>query len=322
MFEKRVVAACVAVFVQLTAAGAGAQDWRAHVLFHAPLDGSAAFDGKGRRIEGRATKRVIFCESVFSGAKALDASRGDSMIRFPVKGHINLMRGTIMLWIKPVAWPAVKPGWIPFLDLAHSKGCMRLMRGHPGAQHVANTNLYLYFHSGKWELLSGPYDGWHNGKWTHIAVTWEFSKSDILRGTLYANGVPQRNFRHNHGKPTGNVPGEVTSELAVGGNLSGSTRARAALADLYILDRPLEANAVREVSLGFIRKVAAERAKNPRRTGNMLRNAGFEAAHHMWGEAVECGHDRTRSTEGGIDTTVARSGRASWRIDVYNVHSS
>jgi len=264
MLKKALLASCVILLVPPTAAAA-AEDWRASVLFHAPLDGPTAYDGEGKRINGRTTKGVLFCEGVIPGTKALDASRKGSMTRFPVKGHINLMRGTIMLWIKPIAWPAVNPGWIPFVDLAHSKGCMRLMRGHPGPQYVTDTTVYLYFHSGKWELLRGGYDGWHSDKWTHIAITWEFSKNDVLRGALYVNGVPQQGFRHNHGKPTGNVPGRVTSELAVGGDLSGNAFSRAALADLYILDRPLDAAAVRMLFRGFARSSAASRTRWPRR---------------------------------------------------------
>ena len=206
------------------------------VLLYVPFDGTTK-----AKVAGGKSEPIVPAAPTFGPGKQRQAVRADrGAVRYAVDGNLNRHRGAIMMWVK-TPWDGPDAGYDHLFDALYPDSDAQCMSFafHPVVRAwrlgiSAPVNLECY---------SRNMSAWKADRWYHIAVTWDVEKG----AAIYIDG-----------KPSGQSgPSQVTrhdmpqiEELYIGGPALKNQVGRVFVDELYVFDRPIDANLIAAAASG------------------------------------------------------------------------
>ncbi len=148
--------------------------------FQADFDDTLDGHGSGGAIKPlEVAGQVAYAEGRFG--RALVCGGAAASVKYPVAGQVRPSQGTVMMWVKPLDWPADEQAFHVFFETA-GPGWLVLYKFWTGGLLFLSGTTRESFVSAWWE--AGKLTG---GQWHHLAGVW--SREQLV---CYVDGVARQ----------------------------------------------------------------------------------------------------------------------------------
>ncbi|MBQ6472701.1 MAG: hypothetical protein IJJ33_12010, partial [Victivallales bacterium] len=162
--------------------------------------GGAALDAKTGQVEGRTDSPPAFAEGIVGQAIRLEKSS----LSYPSFGNIDINKGTLSFWIRPVDWGDALTKFIPLVALDGGRGDswqLLLYYVHDNGGKLLDFRMRV---PGNREIIAQfPAASFRQGEWNHIALSWNDMEMRVNlngeKGMFQSYGLPiRRGNRESH----------------------------------------------------------------------------------------------------------------------------
>lgn len=246
------------------------------ILFYVSFNGSPHADiAKGNKTA--AFKDITYTEDKFGEAvvisqrPAVAEGLANGYVNFETKDNLNLLEGTIEMWVKPIDWAGNEETEMMFFD------CTTYQQEVEGQLRILKKGSTVQFFIGK---LGGrgtttvtDIKNWKQGEWHHVVTTWK-KEGEV---EIYIDGEI---------KAKGQIPGELFptglgARFSIGCHYAPiPAEKHTAIDEVYIYKRDLTSSEVKNAynkRLALVQSIEESSSVHPQPTLTLEFENGFDA---------------------------------------------